>query len=122
MKKCELTCIVCPIGCHITAEIDDEGNIINLTGYTCKRGYNYAKDEITMPKRTLTTTVRAKGGHLPVVSVRTKNPIPKKVIGDVMVELANVIVKPPINIGDVVVKNILHTGVDVIATRSLYNL
>lgn len=120
MKKRELTCIICPIGCHIEADIDDNGNIISLTGYTCKRGYNYANDEIKMPKRTLTTTVRAEGGHLPVVSVRTKEPVPKKLLGDIMIKLADVCVKPPIDVGDVIVKDVLGTGVDVIATRPLY--
>ncbi|SNX54564.1 DUF1667 domain-containing protein [Thermoanaerobacterium sp. RBIITD] len=120
MEKREITCIVCPNGCHITAEIE-EGKIVSLRGYACKRGLKYAEDEIIMPKRTLTTTVKAESGHLPLVAVRTKEPIPKEMIKDAMLELAKITVKPPINVGDIIVKNILNTGVDVVATRALYS-
>ncbi|WP_434578563.1 DUF1667 domain-containing protein [Thermoanaerobacterium thermosaccharolyticum] len=120
MEKRELTCIVCPNGCHLVVEVEGK-EIVNISGYECKRGLKYAEDEIIMPKRTLTTTVKAEGGHLPVVSVRTKEPIPKGLLNKAVYELSRITVKPPINVGDVIVKNILSTGVDVIATRALYS-
>lgn len=120
MERRELTCIVCPNGCHLTVEIEDR-KIVNITGYECKRGLKYAEDEIIMPKRMLTTTVKAEGGHLPLVSVRTKEPIPKELLNEAILELSKISVKPPVNVGDVIVKNILDTGVDVIATRALYD-
>ncbi|AFK86218.1 DUF1667 domain-containing protein [Thermoanaerobacterium saccharolyticum] len=120
MVKRELTCIVCPNGCRLVVEMEGK-EIVNITGYECKRGLKYAEDEIIAPKRTLTTIVKAEMGHLPVVSVRTKEPIPKELIGKAVLELSKITLKPPINVGDIVVKNILDTGVDVIATRNLYS-
>ncbi|MDK2806301.1 MAG: hypothetical protein PWR08_1720 [Thermoanaerobacterium sp.] len=120
MEKRELTCIVCPNGCQLVVEVEGK-EIVSITGYECKRGLKYAEDEILAPKRTLTTTVKAEGGHLPLVSVRTKEPIPKELIGKAVMELSKITLKPPIKVGDVVVKNILNTGVDVIATRNLYS-
>lgn len=120
MEKRELTCIVCPNGCHIVVEVEGK-KILNISGNECKRGLKYAEDEVIMPKRTLTTMVKAEGGHLPVVSVRTKEAIPKELLGKAVLELSKITVKPPIKVGDVIVKDILGTGVDVIATRALYN-
>ncbi|EMT39115.1 Uncharacterized protein with conserved CXXC pairs [Thermoanaerobacter thermohydrosulfuricus WC1] len=119
MELKEITCIVCPLGCRIQVEME-RGEIKSVKGYSCSRGLEYAKNEVTMPKRTITTSVRAIGGHLPLLSVRTKEPVPKEKIQEIMLELAKVEVKAPVKIGDVVVKNILGTGVDIIATRNLY--
>ncbi|ADD03041.1 protein of unknown function DUF1667 [Thermoanaerobacter italicus Ab9] len=119
MELKEITCIVCPLGCRIQVEREG-GEIKSIKGYSCSRGLEYAKNEVVMPKRTITTSVRAVGGHLPLLSVRTKEPVPKEKIQEIMLELAKVEVKAPVKIGDVVVKNILGTGVDIIATRNLY--
>ena len=73
MKR-ELTCIVCPMGCQLTAELED-GKVVSVSGFTCPRGKQYAIDECTHPVRTLTTTVRCTDGG--VVAVKTNRPIPK---------------------------------------------
>lgn len=119
MEIREITCIVCPLGCRIRVEMEG-GEIKNIKGYSCPKGLEYARNEVTMPKRMVTTSVRAKGGHLPLLSVRTKEPVPKEKIHEIMLELAKIEVKAPVKIGDVVVKNILGTGVDIVATRNLY--
>ena len=36
MKK-QFTCIVCPNGCEIEAEVEN-GQVISVTGHTCPRG------------------------------------------------------------------------------------
>lgn len=119
MSVKEITCIVCPLGCKIQVEIEGE-DIKNITGYSCPRGLKYAKDEVTMPRRTITTSIRAKNGHLPLLSVRTKGTVPKEKTEEIMMELAKIEVEAPVKIGDVVVANILDTGIDIIATRNLY--
>ncbi len=110
----ELTCIVCPRGCRLT--IDDE---LNVTGNSCPRGAQYAKDELTNPKRMITSFVRVKNRENTVVSVKTSTSIPKGMIFDVMNEIAKVRVSAPTKIGDIAIKNVLNTGADIIITKNI---
>lgn len=112
-----VTCIVCPVGCRIEARIEGK-SMVNLSGYRCKRGLQYARDEVVLPKRILTTTVRLKSEGAHVLPVRTKDAIPKSKLMQAMWELKGVSVDGPIKMGDVILKNIAGTGVDVIASRS----
>ena len=117
MKK-EMICIGCPMGCYLT--VDHAGKAIHdVAGNRCKVGLEYAEKEISNPERTLTTTVRVKNGHLPLVSVRTRKPLPKHRIFDAMTLLAKVEVEAPVKIGDVIVQNIFDTGVNVVATKNV---
>ena len=110
----ELTCIVCPRGCRLT--IDDE---LNVTGNSCPRGAIYAKDELTNPKRMITSIVRVKNRENCMVSVKTTASVPKRLIFDVLKEIEKVSVEAPTNIGDVVIKNIFDTGSDIIITKKI---
>jgi CxxC motif-containing protein len=117
MKK-EIICICCPMGCYLA--VDYIGTTIRgVSGNRCKVGLKYAEKEISDPERTLTTNVKVKNGHLPLVSVRTSKPIPKNIIFDVMDLLAKVEVKAPIKIGEPIVKNIFNTGVNIVATKNI---
>jgi CxxC motif-containing protein len=117
MKK-EMICIGCPMGCYL--DVDYIGTTIRgVSGNRCKVGVEYAKKEISDPERTLTTTVKVKKGHLPLVSVRTCKPIPKNIIFDAMDLLAKVEAEAPIKIGEPIVKNIFNTGVDIVATKNI---
>lgn len=111
----ELICIKCPMGCHL--KVDTEKN--EVTGNTCKRGKTYGISEVTNPVRVVTTTVKVASGELPVVPVKTTDAVPKELNFKVMEILNSIEMKAPINIGDVVVENILETGVNVIATRNV---
>mgnify|MGYP000474406807 FL=1 len=113
METRKLTCIVCPKGCQILVKLNN-GEIVSIENYQCKRGINYAKNEVLDPRRTLTTTVKLSNGR--VLPVRTKEPIPKKLMKEAMLETKDIVVEPPIKIGDVVIKNIAGTGVDLVAT------
>lgn len=110
----ELICIVCPKGCHL--KIDDQ---MNVTGNGCKRGIDYAKNEVTNPTRMITSTVKIKNGEIDRLPVRTNKPISKSKIFEVMKYLNNVEVSAPINIGEVIVSHILDTDVDIISTRKV---
>ena len=117
MKK-ELICIGCPMGCYLN--IDCIGTKIgDVSGNRCKVGLEYAEEEIYNPQRTLTTTVKVKNGHLPLVSVRTNKPIPKSRIFDAMNLLAKVEVDAPIKIGEIIIQNIFDTGVNIVATKNI---
>ena len=117
MKK-EMICIGCPMGCYLAVEHIGT-TISGVSGNRCKVGVEYAEKEISNPERTLTTTVKVKNGHLPLVSVRTSKPIPKNIIFDAMDLLAKVEAKAPIKIGEPIVKNIFNTGVDIVATKNI---
>ena len=110
----ELICIVCPKGCHLTV---DENQ--HVTGNTCKRGEIYAIHEVTNPTRVITSTVRLEGGRIPRLPVKTSEPIPKNRIFDVMQEINHIMVRPPVQIGEVLIPRVLGLDSDIIATRNV---
>ena len=114
----KITCIVCPEGCSIKVSIRG-GRVDAIEGAKCKRGVEYASTEVTAPRRILTTTVRVSGGTLPVAPVRTSIPIPKEYIPLAMREIAKVVLAAPLRCGEVVIRDLLGTGADVIVTRNL---
>lgn len=118
MERKELICIGCPLGCNLTVEMDG-AQVVSVSGNTCKRGDDYARKELTDPRRIVTSTVPVNGGNLPVVSVKTASDIPKEKIRECLCALKGVTLTAPVQIGDVVVKNVADTGVDVIATKSI---
>ena len=113
----ELICIRCPIGCRLTAQIDD-GNV-TITGNSCPRGAEYGKKEVTDPTRTVTGSVRVAGGAMPLASVKTAADIPKDRIFDVMKEIRALRAEAPVRIGDVMIADAAGTGVNVVATRNV---
>lgn len=118
MEKRELICIGCPMGCMMTVSLD-QGQILEVSGNTCKRGDIYARKEVTNPTRIVTSTVRVEGGALPVVSVKTREDIPKGKIFDCVKALKKLTVKAPVAIGDVLLADVAGSGVDVIATKDV---
>lgn len=117
MEK-ELLCIVCPTGCRLIAQIDDAG-VLTVTGNGCKRGIAFATDEMTCPTRSLTTTVRTAFDEAPVLPVRTAGDIPKEMIPDAMKAINGTTVNRRVGVGDVVIADLLGSGVDVIATSDI---
>ncbi len=113
METKELICTVCPQGCRIKAQVDD-GVVTDISGNWCKRGEDYARAELSDPRRTLTTTMRVKGGGL--VSVKSKQTLPKDKLMDCMAVVNAVRAAAPVEIGDVLIKDILGLGVDIVAT------
>ena len=116
IKERKLTCIVCPKGCDLTVRFNSDGAIEDISGYTCKRGEEYAHAECTKPVRTVTSTVRCEDGE--VVSVKTSAPIPKEKIFEIMAQINAVIANNSVHIGDIIIKNVCDTGVDVVATSN----
>ncbi|MBQ7919002.1 MAG: DUF1667 domain-containing protein [Lachnospiraceae bacterium] len=117
-EKKELTCIGCPMGCQITVTLKDN-MVTSVSGNTCKIGDTYAREEVTDPRRTVTSIMKVDGGELPVVSVKTKESIPKGLMFGVMEEIGAVKVNAPIAIGQILIENVAGTGVAVVATREI---
>lgn len=116
MEK-QIVCINCPLGCRITVTMDGS-EITKIEGNTCKRGENYARQEVLSPVRVITAVLPVDGSAVPV-SVKTAAPVPKDKIFDCMAEMGKTRLKAPIHMGDVVVPDILGTGVNVVATKSV---
>ena len=115
-KERLLTCIVCPRGCQMKVTLDDAGIPVNVEGNFCKRGTNYANDECTNPKRTVTSTVRCESGD--VVSVKTDSTVPKGKMFEVMAEINKAVASDNVKIGDVIIENVCDTGANVVATSN----
>ena len=121
MEKRELTCIGCPMGCQITVELDGK-EVKSVQGNTCAIGDKYARNEVINPERTVTSTIVVLEGDKPRVSVKTKSNIPKSRIMDCIKEIDSARVKAPVKIGDILIKNVCDTGVDIVATRNIEKL
>ncbi len=112
-------CIGCPLGCRLEVEDDEDGNLVEVRGFTCKKGKIYGAQEHTDPRRMVTTTVGVTGGLWPRLPVRTSEPVPKDRVRDVCRALRTITVSAPIAMGTVIVGDILETGADVIAARDM---
>ena len=115
----EVVCIQCPVACRVKLSVDGEGAIRKIIGYQCKEGKEYAPREYESPQRVLTTTVRTEGSKRPVLPVRSEGFVPKDILRQCIRFLSGVSVKPPLRMGEIVVPNILDTGIDIICTDDL---
>ena len=113
-----ITCINCPVGCRMSVTISENGGFLSVSGNTCPRGAAYAKQECTLPLRMITAVIPVSGSRTPL-SVKTNKPVPKSMISAVMAELGRIRVGLPVRAGQVVIRDVLDTGSDIIATRSL---
>lgn len=114
----DLICVVCPVGCQIRATVED-GQMVELLGQACKRGEAFAREEISAPRRILTTTVRVVGGELPLVPVRSSAALPKAKLLQVAALLRTLRLPAPVEAQQIVAANVLGTGVDVVASRAI---
>lgn len=118
MTKKELTCIGCPRGCNLIVTMDNE-TVIDIQGFSCNVGKEYAKSECTNPTRILTSIVKVNNGKISVVPCKSSTPIEKDKIFLSLKELKSITVNAPIKIGDILIKNILNTNIDIISTRDV---
>jgi CxxC motif-containing protein len=118
MTEKTIICTVCPRGCHI--DVTGEGTRVDtINGFSCKRGERYATDEFILPKRIFTTTVKIDGASEPLLPVRSDAPVPKAKLFEIVAEVRKIQAVSPVRIGDVIVKNVLGLGVDIVACRNI---
>ena len=118
MEKKYFICITCPIGCDMDVETED-GKLLSAKGHICPRGEEFVLQEITRPVRPLTTTVTIKDAEFSMLPVRTDKPIEKGLLFQAMEELARIEVQAPVEMYDIVVRNVAGTEANVIATRNM---
>ena len=114
----EYTCIICPNGCEIQADVEN-GKILSITGNICPKGESYVEQELTDPRRNIATSILVKNGELPLASVRLSNPLPKGEIGKAMEEIRKISLEAPVKAGTIVISGILGYESDVIVTKTV---
>ena len=117
-EKKHFVCVVCPIGCEIDV-VHDGSQIISMEGNKCEKSQEFVSQELIEPMRILTTTIRIQGSKWPVIPVRTDKSVPKRLFPRIMRQLRDIKLQAPVNILDVVVKDVLRTGANIIATRTM---
>jgi len=114
----EFICVTCPLGCSIQAVVDGD-RLVSIDGQSCKRGEAFVREELSAPKRMLTTTVQVRGGVLPLVPVRSTEPLPKERIFDVAALLRRVVLDAPVAARQMVAANAVGSGVDIVTSRAV---
>lgn len=112
-------CTTCPSECLLAVELERDGDaprVVAVHGNRCPRGEAFARQEVTCPMRILTTTVPVRGGELKLLPVRTAEAIPRHLHREAMEILRRTVVDAPVRMGDVVLEDLLGTGVDVTAS------
>jgi CxxC motif-containing protein len=117
-EKRHFVCVICPIGCEIDV-VHDGSKIISMEGNKCEKSEEFVSQELIEPMRILTTTVRIQESMWPVIPVRTDKPVPKRLFPRIMRQLRRTKLQAPVNMLDVVVKDVLGTGANIIATRTM---
>jgi CxxC motif-containing protein len=112
-------CIGCPLGCRLEVDETPFQEIVEVRGFSCKRGETYAKQEHVAPQRMVTTTVAVVDGLWARLPVRTTVPVPKDRVVELCQQLHQLKIAAPIEIGQVILANVLGTDADVIASRSM---
>ena len=119
IEKLPLTCIICPMGCSMEVEVETNANgqkkVVIVKDNGCKRGEQYAAKELQNPTRTLTTTIKVEGGVLPVVPVKTAGEVPKASLLQCMEVVRRASCRAPVKRGDILLYDLLGTGINVIA-------
>ena len=116
MEK-KLICIVCPMGCRLN--ITETAGGLNVSGSRCKKGIDYAHEEINNPMRMVCTTVKIRGGIHNVIPVKTDKPIPEKHKLEVVNAINNIELTSPVKMGDTVISDLFGTGVNIVAQRDM---
>lgn len=112
-----MTCLLCPAGCEMDV-IEEEGRL-RVEGHECDKGAAFAESEIRHPMRNLATSVPLQGTEAGMVSVRLSGPVPRDRIFPILEAIAGLRPDPPVRRGQVLISDVLGTGVDVIATRTI---
>jgi CxxC motif-containing protein len=114
-EEIKLICVACPKGCQLT--VNRQGETILVSEHGCKKGEQYATQELTDPRRMVATTVRLEKALHPLLPVYTSSPFPKGQIHTLLQELRKMSIIAPVKMGDVIIKNALGTGIDILASR-----
>ncbi|UCH71845.1 MAG: DUF1667 domain-containing protein [Thermoplasmatales archaeon] len=118
MDNKEIICIICPIGCKIIVKTNGTKFEI-VDGNKCKKGTEYALNDALNPRRMLTSSVLVDYGEWPLVSVKSSSPIPKEKFFSVLKKIKKISIEAPVKSGQIIIKNVENTGINIVATKSV---
>ena len=118
MEERNLICTACPMGCRLVVKMEGD-QVLQIAGNRCRRGESFGRQEAIAPQRMVASTVRVLNGFHPLLPVYTKGTVPKKKIAEVLAEIRKVQIAAPVANKTAIIKNILGTGVDVVASRDM---
>ncbi len=113
-----LTCVLCPVGCELEVG-DDAAGELQIIGNQCDKGVPFAQEEVLHPQRNLATSIPVRGTAAKMVSVRLTRPVPREIVFPVLAEIAKLRPEAPVRRGQVLIVDVLGTGADVVATRTV---
>lgn len=124
IETLQFNCTTCPSECLLTVEVERNANgaveeVRSVTGNNCPRGDKFAHQELTCPMRVLTTTVAVAGGDEALLPVRTAEAIPLELHAQAMILVRDLVVNAPIRMGDIVLKDLLNTNINLIASMDI---
>lgn len=112
-------CIGCPLGCRLEVDEAVDGHVVEVRGFSCKRGKEYALQEHMAPQRMVTTTIAIDGARYARLPVRTDHAVPKDLVIELCRFLQRVAVVAPIQRGEIIVPNAMGLGVNIVASRTM---
>ncbi len=115
-----LICISCPTGCELTIRKDETtGTFISVEGSACIRGESFARAEVNQPERMMTSVVAIRGAKARMLPVISERPLPKGKLAAAVHAMREILVEAPVQEGDIIARDIVGTGVDIVAARTL---
>lgn len=109
-RECDKKCIL---------KLEEYVGEIEVTGNKCIKGIDYGKKYTNNKKGIFTTIVRIKGADCTVIPVKSSDIIEKDKWIALSRALCRIYVGAPVKAGDVICKNILNTGIDIISSRTV---
>lgn len=113
----EFICDMCNKRCIL--KVNKYDDTTDVYGNRCSKGVDYSSIKINDNKDIFTTIVRIKGAKYNVVPVKSSKPLDKKLWIECSKALGRLYVGAPIRVGDIVCKNILNTGADIICSKTV---
>jgi CxxC motif-containing protein len=111
------SCPHCARGCSLDVLIQDD--TVRVSGNACARGEEFGRQEAIMPMRPLATSIRAVGGVRPRLQVYGTGDIPLAQLLEAMNALDELTVAAPVVTGQLVMRDLLGLGVDIVAKETL---
>jgi len=118
MEEKNFICTACPTGCRLIVRMEGD-EVVKILGNRCRKGETYGRQEAIAPQRMVASTVRVANGFHPLLPVYTKGSIPKRRIAEVLEKIRAVEVQAPLSAEDVIISNVIGTGVNVVASRDM---
>lgn len=115
----KISCGTCPRACSLLVIVDDERKILSVTGNRCRRGVSYVRGLQEGIDGVFHASVRVRGGMEEKCPVVTTRPLDKNLFMRAQVLLRRFTLTAPVSEGDLVMEDLLGTGISVIAAKNV---